>query len=392
MTTPPAVQMAVPQARSASPQLPRWRSVLIEQIRATGYALRTPAMLVLVLAVLATLMIVLRIVSRELSFDLDAEPSPVYGLVGALLPVVLWAKDQRFGPGFFWTLPVDRRSHALTKVLAGWLWLMGGVALSVLWLVAITLASGGQVLPPETINLLTAASVPVLGVVDPATVQSVRWVPGAFIGVVPFTAATATYLLASALWLGSRRPLWWVIGSVLAFAFASAASDVASRQLGMALLHHAPERALEWLLENPYGLDALFTARTATLDTGMSFPTGERVSIWSAVPEMAHWLKATLLWTGIGLVALWAAASRQVSMVQLSQRERTRHAGCCPDVMTQCVARDCTIHGMRIAPFGHVEQSEPLRVRRTQHTRTGHDPQRVAATQPVARLEQAMRH
>ena len=58
-------------------------------------------MLVLVLAVLATLMIVLRIVSRELSFDLDAEPSPVYGLVGALLPVVLWAKDQRFGPGFF---------------------------------------------------------------------------------------------------------------------------------------------------------------------------------------------------------------------------------------------------------------------------------------------------
>ena len=76
------------------------------------------------------------------------------------------------------------------------------------------------------------------------------------------------------------------------------------------LVHHAPERALEWLLENPYGLDALFTARTATLDTGMSFPTGERVSIWSAVPEMAHWLKATLLWTGIGLVALWAAASR----------------------------------------------------------------------------------
>ena len=123
-------------------------------------------------------------------------------------------------------------------------------------------------------------------------------------------AASAAYLVASALWLGSRRPLWWVIGAVLAFAFASVASDVASSQLGMVLLYRAPERALTWLLENPYGVDAVLTARTATLDTGMSFPNGERVAIWSAMPEMAHWLKATLLWTGAGLVALWAAVSR----------------------------------------------------------------------------------
>ena len=310
MTTSPVLQPTEPLTPGTAPQLPGWRSVLIEQIRVTGYALRTPVMIMLAIAVFATLMIALRIVSRGLTFDLDAEPSPVYGLIGALLPIVVWARDERFGPGFLWTLPVDRRTHALTKVLAGWLWLMGGVALSVLWLVAITLVSGGDVLPPETINLLTGSSLPVMGVVDPASVQSVRWVPGAFIAVVPFTAATAAYLLASALWLGSRRPLWWVIGAVLAFAFASVASDVASSQLGMVLLYRAPERALTWLLENPYGVDAVLTARTATLDTGMSFPNGERVAIWSAMPEMAHWLKATLLWTGAGLVALWAAVSR----------------------------------------------------------------------------------
>ena len=58
--------------------------------------------------------------------------------MGALLPIAVWARDERFGPGFLWTLPVDRRRHALTKVLAGWVWLMGGVALFVLWLLAVT--------------------------------------------------------------------------------------------------------------------------------------------------------------------------------------------------------------------------------------------------------------
>jgi hypothetical protein len=283
--------------------------VLVEQVRATGFVLRTPLLIAFAVAVLATILIVVRIMSRGLTFDLDAEPSPVYGLVGALMPMVVWARDDRFGPGFLWTLPVDRRQHALTKVLAGWIWLMGGVVLSVLWLVAITLASGGTVLPPEPLHLLVG-NAPGSLVIDPASLQFATWTPGAFIGAVPFTAATATYVLSSALWLGCRHPLRWVIGVVLAFVIATVVSDMAGSQLGLQWADHAPERALRWVLESQYGVDAVLTARTASLDTGMSLPDGERISVWSALPDAAHWAIATLCWTGAGLIALWVAASR----------------------------------------------------------------------------------
>lgn len=299
-------------AEGASPSrrtLPAWRAVFLEQLRATGFALRRPAQIAAAVAILATIAIALRIVSRGLTFDLDAEPSPVYGLVGALLPLAVWARDERFGSGFFWTLPVDRRQHALTKVLAGWIWLVCAVGLSLLWLVAITLVSGGRVLPPEVLHVLVG-SAPVSNPVDPTALRTVTWDPGPFIGLVPFTAATAAYLLSSALWLGSRYPVRWVIGAVLTFALAMVASDVASHQLGMDWTAGAPERALEWVTETRYGLDALLSARTATLDSGMTTPSGERISVWTAAPDPADWATATLLWTSAGIVLLWAAASR----------------------------------------------------------------------------------
>jgi hypothetical protein len=32
--------------------------------------------------------------------------------------------------------------------------------------------------------------------------------------------------------------------------------------------------------------------------------------VWRALPDLRHWAAATLLWTGAGLMALLAAASR----------------------------------------------------------------------------------
>jgi hypothetical protein len=309
VTNAPASTPSEPRVRSSRPLLPGWRAVLLQQLRATGFVLRRPAQIAAGLAIIATITIAVRIASRGLTFDLDAEPSPVYGLVGALLPIAVWMRDERFGPGFLWTLPVDRRLHALTKVFAGWLWLMGGVALSLLWLVAITMASGGEVLPAETIHLLDGSRPP-SDPVDPASLRSMTWDPGVIMAAVPFTAATAAYLLASAFWLGTRHPVRWMIGAVLAVGLSVVASDIASSQLGMDWLALVPERALKWLIENPFGLDALLTAQTATLDSGMRMPTGERVSVWEAAPDLSHWRNATLLWTGLGLVGLWAAASR----------------------------------------------------------------------------------
>ncbi|CAA9313041.1 MAG: hypothetical protein AVDCRST_MAG40-1093, partial [uncultured Gemmatimonadaceae bacterium] len=213
------------------------------------------------------------------------------------------------GPGFLWTLPVDRRRHALTRVLAGWVWLMGGVALFALWLLALTLVTGGRVLPPETLRLATfdaAGS----GPIDPSLLRAARWTYGPLIWVVPFTAATATYLLGSALVLGSRYPLRWVIGAALCFMLSSVAGDAARAQMRGGWLADAPARLMWQLVEGHYGFDALNTARTETQSTPTRLTTGERVMVWWGVPSLADWRTATLLWTGAGLLALWAAASR----------------------------------------------------------------------------------
>jgi hypothetical protein len=152
---------------------------------------------------------------------------------------------------------------------------MGGVALFVLWSLALTLLSGGNIFAEEMLRVLP-------------TIEPVRRAPEPLLWLTPFTSATATYLLASALGLGTRRPLRWIAGSVIGFYIVS----------------EVFEPLLEFVFEGPYGLDALLTARTTLLKTG------DRVTVWRALPDVGQWAMATLLWTGAGLVSLWAAASR----------------------------------------------------------------------------------
>jgi hypothetical protein len=302
------------RAKGERPRLPPPGAVLLEQVRATGFALRLAGLIAAAVVALVTLVVALQSVSLGAVVNLYQWPTAFPGLVGALLPIAVWARDERFGPGFLWTLPVDRRRHAVTKVFAGWVWLMGGSAVFALWLLAVTLASGGRVLPPETLHVLAtqvAASAPLdPAPLDPAALRTVRWAPGLLLWVVPFTAATACYLLASAFVLGSRHLLRWVIGIVLSYALLSVASDAASVQLGVGWLADTPGRLVRPLVEGRYGLDALLTARTNTLSTTATLATGDRAVVWRAVPYLADWLIATLLWTSAGLIALWAAASR----------------------------------------------------------------------------------
>jgi hypothetical protein len=309
VTTAPAFETAERRAgRGARPPLPRLRTVLLEQVRVTGRALRGVALVAAAFLAVLTLWVALRGVKGDVDVSLNAWPTQLPGIIGALLPFAVWARDERFGPAFLWTFPVDRRRHALTKVLAGWVWLMGGVALFVLWLLALTAATGSRVLP-ETL-LRVPFEVAAVRPIDPAALSSVRWAPGPLIWAVPFTAATACYLLASAFALGTRRPLRWVVGAVVAYVLATFAGAEASVQLGVGWLDHAPGRLMELLLGSRYGLDAVLTARLESLGTRTTLTTGERTMVWWSVPDLADWGAATLLWTAAGLLALWAAASR----------------------------------------------------------------------------------
>lgn len=309
MTTAPAEQAVDTRGLPAGPGVPQARDVLRAQFRAIGLALRVPMLAAVLLGTAATITIAIQIASGDMNAGFLTEPSGLPGIIGALLPVAVWAREERFGPGFLWTLPVDRRQHALLRTFAGWLWLMIGVLLYALaWVVLATL-SGEGVLPVRTLPVVT---VPVhhADPLDPAALQMLAWSPGPTLWLVPFAAATATYLISSAFMLGVRRPLRWVIVAVLAVPVTSVFTHVTGRVLGMPWLSDAPARAVAGLVEGRYGLEALLTLRTWSLDNRMTLTTGERIHVWSAVPDLGDWGIAAILWTGAGLLALWFAASR----------------------------------------------------------------------------------
>jgi hypothetical protein len=285
------------------------RDVLLAQFHATGSELRWALTIAAATGVLATVLLAFQVASGDWAIKPHSEPSLVPAAIGALLAIAVWAREDRFGPAFLWTLPVDRTRHALIKVLAGWLWLMGGVALYALCRLVLVGISGARVLPVEVLHVL-AAPVPVAGPLDPEMIRTVRWAPGATVWAVPFVGATATYLLVSAFMLGIRRPLRWGIGVVALIAGLSVASHLASRLLGLASLADAPSRAQALLVDGRYGLEALLTLRTWSLDSRATLTTGEQIHVWSALPDIGDWRIAALLWTGLGLLAVWVAVSR----------------------------------------------------------------------------------
>ena len=284
---------------------PRTRDVLVAQIRAVGLPPRGPFLAATAVVALAMLLITIQSLNTGEVIAFHPEHQMWPGIVGLLLPIWVWRGEERFGASFLWALPVDRWRHALVRVFAGWVWLMGGVALFVLWSLALTLLSGGNILAEETLRVLRSFSFSGSGTLDPAAVETVRWTPEPLLWLAPFTSATATYLLASALGLATRHPLRWIVGSVIGFSIVSGVGEATNTVwLGSVLA------LLESLVEGPYGLDALLTARITSLKIETTLSTGDRVVVWRALPDVGQWATATLLWTGAGLVTLWAAASR----------------------------------------------------------------------------------
>jgi hypothetical protein len=285
---------------------PRTRDVLREQISAVGLALRTPATAAAALLAVATVLVIGERITGGGPVDFAPELSMVPGVLGALFPIGVWKGEKRFGASLLWTLPVDRRRHALAKVCAGWMWLMALVAMLILWFLVMALFTGGNILGDQVIQLLPSATVPAPGTLDPSMLRTIHWAPQPLLWLVPFTAATGTYLLASAFALGTRHPIRWLAGifiGTLLLSAGGAAAHVDSLRLG-------PSRLLEIVHEGRYGLDALFTARSESLSTLATLSNGRTVNVWRGLPDLGQWAAATLLWTSIGLLTLWAAASR----------------------------------------------------------------------------------
>ena len=287
---------------STAGRIPAMKAVWGEQLRVVGLAIRREgalAALALALGSVALIafsrMPVLQAMVDgeigELVFDPGEPPWGFFGVLGALLlPLVVWKGERRFGDTPLWSMPVDHRRHALLKVAAGWVWLMAILGAALVWVTLTTLASGGSLGVDEVRLLVLDPAGATAG--TPGAVQSVNWTTPWWEWALPFTSATAAYLVASTLILATRRPLFWAAGLWVA---------------GGVVLGIAEFRDIGWI-QRASDFVAWYIGGDS-FTRGMQLPTGGR-EVWTLLPSVEMWTASSAFWIGLGLVGVLAASRR----------------------------------------------------------------------------------
>lgn len=287
---------------SMAGRIPAMKAVWIEQLRVVGLAIRREgalAALVLGLGSVALIafsrMPVLQALvdgqMGELVFDPGEPPWGFFAVLAALLlPLVVWKGERRFGDTPLWSLPVDHRRHALLKVAAGWVWLLAILGVALGWVTLTTVASGGTMGVDEVRVLILDPVGAAEG--TPGATESVSWTTPWWEWALPFTSATAAYLLASTLMLATARPLFWAAGLWVA---------------GAVVLGVGDKWDIGWIQRTTE-----FVAWYAGGDSftrGMQLPTGGR-EVWTLLPTIRMWTASSAFWIGLGLVGVLGASGR----------------------------------------------------------------------------------
>ena len=285
-------------------RMPAMKAVWIEQLRVVGLAIRREGALAAMALALGSLALVAfsripalqAIVGQgevgELVFDPGEPPWGFFAVLAALLlPLGVWKGERRFGDTPLWSLPVDHRRHVLVKVAAGWVWLVAILGAALVWVTLTVLASGG-VLGVDEVRLLIVDPVGV-SAGTPGATESVRWTTPWWEWALPFTSATAAYLLASTLVLATARPLLWAVGLWVA---------------GGVVLGVAEVWDIGWI-ERTAELVAWYIGGDS-FNRGMQLPTGRRELGWTLLPTAGMWTASSALWISLGLVGVLGASGR----------------------------------------------------------------------------------
>lgn len=288
------------------PDPPAGRAFIVEQVRAVGLATRRElvilgagfGLLVLSMAVIALFPAVRVQIDAEMALDLNPEDLGYLTWVVAIFaPLAVWKGETPWGDSQLWCLPVEHPRHALAKVGAGWVWLMGVVAVGSVALGAAALLSGGG-LGVETTRLV---------VVDPIAARAggaagtspMPWTSPWWQWLIPFTSATALYLLASALWIGTPHPWLWLAGLYLGGLVVGGFLELTS----IAPLESGADTFLG-------SVDQLISSGLETLRRFSRDDAGEGAWSWWALPSFGRWAPATAAWLVAGLGAVLFAARR----------------------------------------------------------------------------------
>jgi hypothetical protein len=257
---------------------PSLRIVACEQLRLSGLLLRKGATLMLtVYLIMIAVMVrqVHRVTATDLlrgaaapNFTFRPESSGIITLVAIMLPLLIWEGEDPTRRSYQWLMPLPQPIHTLIRVFAGWIWLM----------LATLIFLGGNF----ALVLIT----------ERMTGERQAYHPGfaAWEWIVPFSAATVTYLFTSAAAVGTRRPLVWVFG----FAALYTLCITLLSRLGMP----QASDALHALWAGSYGTRV---AMAGMVSSQMGATTDQ-------ARDLTHWAGASALW-GVCGAALLAVVS-----------------------------------------------------------------------------------
>lgn len=270
-----SLRMESPMNAVAMPPLPRRAAVAREQFRAVGLSVRREALACTgVLALVSTVMLWDRMHHHFSSLEVSPGILVPAAFVALLLPMAMWKGE---GPGrraYHHAMPVDHGAHAVTRTLAGLVWLFAAIGAYIGWLGAMMLVTGGYA----------------------ADVQVFRWMA-------PLAGAVVLYLLGSALALRAAHPWRWLAGAAVGYAFLDALSP-----------RHAPIpplSAVDVVLTGKYGLTTVLSGLSPVLHQRAGEIDGRWYSWYSHEPVASVWMTAVWLWLAVAVALFVWSAYRQ---------------------------------------------------------------------------------
>ena len=275
---------------------PRIGLVLREQLALAGLQLRGLGLLAAAAMAVITTMIAWWHLSRGSGANFVLPDMSLAGLLGGTLaPLALWRGEGPSRRGYFLAQPIGRLAHTLARLLAGWTWLMGAVALFLAWALALALATGSDV----SIGLLrTRVLQPELAATG--ALLDLGMASNAWLWLVPFTSATVLYLLVSLAMLATDQPWRWFGGLAFATLVVSALLDSSGH--GVPLLVHDT-------LLGRYGVEAVLMGLSdQRVDPSLVPATAEgQIDL----PDLRAWATSTAMLALTALAALVLVARRQ---------------------------------------------------------------------------------
>jgi hypothetical protein len=266
---------------SAIASVPSVQVVAMEQLRVVGLALRREGLL-LCGGFLAFLLMAAFVESFQGEMPLDVDPADLgyLGLLAGLVaPLGVWKGERFFGDSTLWIVPVDHGRHARLKIGAGWVWLMGVVAFGYLAILGAVNLAGGTVGADETRFLIADPALARSWVSGP--LPSAPWSTQLWQWMIPFTAATAAYLAASAFLIGLRRPVVWGVGCWLG---------------ALAVGGLAEEGRVPWVsvaVDRVFYLVDLLGSGGSEVARVSVLVDGAWVRAWAGLPTAGSWAAAT---------------------------------------------------------------------------------------------------